>query len=156
MTAPLWAASPPRLVLVDKRVRSRTIGRVKLRFFETQAIAMAIAHHGIEQRTSHTGTYNASSPELTAVDLVAHAPHVGGLDHVATVLAEFEHLRGERLAALASDRPQSIVRRLGWLLERFGHADDLGPLGALVVTDREHPTPLAPDAPARCRTRAGT
>lgn len=135
-------------VIVDRAVRSRTIGRVKLQFFETRAMAAAVERGGVERRTSHTGAYNLSGPELTALDLVAHARRVGGLGNVATVLAELEDLRGQRLAALAVGRAQSVIRRLGWLLDRFGHADDLDPLAALIVRDREHPTPLDPDAPA--------
>ena len=72
----------------------------------------AIERHGIERRMSHTGGYNVSTPELTAIDLVAHVPYVGGLDNVATVFTELEGISGPCLAALAKGRPQSTIRRL--------------------------------------------
>jgi len=34
---------------------------------------------------------------------------------------------------------------VGWFLNRYGRADQLDSVAALVVPDREHPTPLEPD-----------
>ena len=99
-------------VIVDKRVRPRAVGRLMLRYFASRAMATAIERRGIERRTSHTGGYNVSTPELTAIDLVAHVPYVGGLDNVATVFTELEGISGPCLAALAKGRPQSTIRRL--------------------------------------------
>lgn len=136
-------------VVVDRRVRARVVGRVMLQCFSTRTMATAIQRQGIERRTSHTGGYNVSTPELTAIDLVAQVANVGGLENVATVFTELEGISGPRLAALAEGRPQSIIRRLGWLLDRFGQAIDLDPLATLIDRDPEHPTPLDPDTLAR-------
>jgi predicted transcriptional regulator of viral defense system len=122
---------------------------VRLRFYESREVVTALDRKGVVRPTSHTGGYNVSSPELTALDLVAHAREVGGLENIATVLSELEHLSSAHLAVLASGRPQSTIRRLCFLLDRFGHIDDLSPVAGLVDLDRAHPTPLDPDLPAR-------
>ena len=129
-------------VMVDARVRERSLGRVKLRFYRSGFVKEAIERQGVERRTSHTGEYRVSSAELTAVDLIAYQREAGGLNNVATVFSELERMPGAGLARMAAGRPQSVIRRLGWLLEHYGHADQLDSLAALVVRDREHPTPL--------------
>jgi len=132
-------------VMVDERVRARSLGRVKLRFYRSGVLKDTIERQGVERRPTHTGEYNLSSPELTAIDLVEYQRDAGGLNNIATVLSELEGLHGDVLSRLAEGRPQSVIRRLGWLLDRYGHADQLDGVAALVVPDREHPTPLEPD-----------
>jgi len=132
-------------VMVDERVRARSLGRVKLRFYRSGVLKDMIERHGVERRPTHTGEYSVSSPELTVIDLVEYQREAGGLNNVATVLNELEGLRGDVLGRLAEGRPQSVIRRLGWFLDRHGHADQLDSVAALVVPDREHPTPLEPD-----------
>lgn len=132
-------------VMVDERVRARSLGRVKLRFYRSGVVNEMIERQGVERRPTHTGDYSVSSPELTAIDLIEYQRDAGGLDNVATVFSELEGLRGDTLARLAEGRPQSIIRRLGWFLDRYRHADQLDSIAALIVRDREHPTPLEPD-----------
>ena len=132
-------------VMVDERLRARSLGRVKLRFYRSAAVPAMIERQGVERRPTHTGEYSLASPALTALDLVEFQRDAGGLNNVATVFAELDGLDAEVLARLASDRPQSVIRRLGWLLERYRQNAQLDALAGLVVRDREHPTPLEAD-----------
>jgi predicted transcriptional regulator of viral defense system len=132
-------------VMVAERVRARSLGRVKLRFYRSGVLKDMIERQGVERRPTHTGEYSVSSPELTAIDLVEYQREAGGLNNVATVLSELEDLHGDVLGRLAEGRPQSVIRRVGWFLDRYGRANQLDSVAALVVPDREHPTPLEPD-----------
>ena len=65
-----------------------------------------------------------SSPELTALDLVRYVRAAGGLDAVATILVDLgEKIDGVKLTALAPQFERAVVQRLGYLIERVGHAD---------------------------------
>ena len=67
------------------------------------------------------GWIDVSSPEATAFDLVGYPKHTGGLDNVATVLAELrETIDGEQLAAVAHLSPTPWAQRLGHLLDLTG------------------------------------
>jgi predicted transcriptional regulator of viral defense system len=84
------------------------------------------------------GRLRVSSPEATALELVGYVNHVGGLDNVATVLAELaEVISAENLAVEARKAPLAWAQRLGYLLELLGRSDVTGPLGVL-VSERAH------------------
>ena len=71
--------------------------------------------------TRPRGTIRVSTVEATAIDLVGYERHAGGLDQVATVLAELaEHIDPERLVVAAKTAPVSWAQRLGYLLELVG------------------------------------
>ncbi len=97
------------------------------------------------------GTLVVSSPEATAVDLVGHPGRCGGLDNVATVLAELaERLDGAELARLAErSSPTPWAQRLGYLLDRVGATELTPPLAEVVARAASHVTPLAPELPMR-------
>jgi predicted transcriptional regulator of viral defense system len=79
---------------------------------------------GIAERKTDTGSMNVSSPELTALDLLRYMHAAGGLDAVAMVLADLgENVDGAKLAALAAQFERAAVQRLGYLMDRLGHAD---------------------------------
>lgn len=79
---------------------------------------------GIVERKTDTGTMKVSSPELTALDLLRYVHVAGGIDAVATVLADLAgKIDSEQLAALAAHFDRAPVQRLGYLLDRLGHAD---------------------------------
>ena len=70
-----------------------------------------------------------STPEVTAFDLVGHPRQSGGLDNVATVLAELaEKIDPRKLAAAAPLSPLAWSQRLGFLLEHLGFGTLTGPL----------------------------
>lgn len=93
------------------------------------------------------GTIRVSTPEATAVDLVGYERRAGGLDHVATVLAELaERIDPERLVVAAQTAPVPWAQRLGYLLELVGAADKVISLKAHVRRNARQVTALQPAA----------
>ena len=79
---------------------------------------------GIEQRKTDTGRMQISGVELTALDLLRYPRATGGLDQIATVLADLgPRIDPDRLAALSGAFERSVVQRLGYLLERLGYRE---------------------------------
>src|SRR5271168_50023 len=79
---------------------------------------------GIAERKTDTGTMKISSPELTALDLLRYIHVAGGVDAVATVLADLGgQIDGEKLAIMAGHFDRACVQRLGYLLDRLGHVE---------------------------------
>lgn len=85
----------------------------------------------VERKEVPAGWLNVSSPELTAVDLIAYQDHIGGLTRAATVLEELAlKLDFARLdASFLQVAPAPVFQRLGYLLDRVleeeSLADDL-------------------------------
>lgn len=100
------------------------------------------------------GYLRVSSPEGTAFDLVGYPQHGGGLDHVATMLAELgEKLDSDRLAALGALSPLPWAQRLGFLLERVGHSSCTRGLAAFVAEHASETVALVPGAEASDASR---
>ena len=115
-----------------------------------------VARHNLSEMpraelNTRLGTVAVSSPEATAVDLVGYAGHCGGLDHVATVLAELvESLDPAELARVAArTSPTPWAQRLGYLLDKLGATELTRPLAEHVARAATHATPLAPQLPVR-------
>ena len=125
-------------VMVDRHLRDRDVGRARLRFFTGTHVGNA----PVERRNVPTGQVTLATKELTAVDLVEHPSAAGGIDNVATVLAELGPLDGAQMAAAAEHRARSVARRLGWLLEFVSAQVDLDPLRALAAAGDGTPTDL--------------
>ncbi len=135
-------------VMVDERVLDRAIGRVRLRFYVNEQTADTPT----ETVTVHTGAMQVSSREATVVDLVREPRASGGISNVATILAEIGELDGPMLATLAVRHSRTLVRRTGWMVERFGSCDDLQPLRAAARPASGDPALLSPSGPRRGRT----
>jgi predicted transcriptional regulator of viral defense system len=101
--------------VVDRQLRDRDLGRVRLRFVKSQAVELASR----ERMSSHTGMYLVATREMTAVDLAWRPRLGGGISNVATVVRDLGALDGEKLARAAAARGRGTARRLGWLAERF-------------------------------------
>lgn len=123
-------------------LRDRAISRVRLRFLSGRHVADAPTEH----RTVSTGTLRIATPELTVVDMVALPGESGGYGNVTTVLGELGVLDGSSLAVLSGSRGRGLARRVGWLVERFGHCDDLAPLREAAAPDEGEPTLLRASA----------
>ena len=94
------------------------------------------------------GQLAVSTPEATAFDLVGYPQHAGGIDNVATVLAELaELLDPVTLASVAPLSPVPWSQRLGYLLERVGAGDTASPLAEHVARVVNETTALVPSAP---------
>jgi len=99
----------------------------------------------VVENNTPRGAIRVSSPEATAFDLVGYCKHAGGLDHVATVLAELgETLSREGLVALAPLSPVAWTQRLGHLLELVGRADRAAGLADYVQQTARETVPLDP------------
>ncbi len=89
------------------------------------------------------GVLRYSSPEVTALELVGYPGHAGGLDNVATVLAELsEEMDADKLLAAAKLCPVSWSQRLGHMLDLVGQEDLAGALGPFVSENARSYTPL--------------
>lgn len=122
---------PQELQVVASAVlRPLTVGRVRIRFFFRRRMELAIT----EKTRTSSGYVPISTPEMTAYDLVRYRKGAGSIDHVATVLSELaERLDARRLLAIAKKgEAMPVLQRLGYLLERTGHAGLAGDLAKLV------------------------
>ena len=126
-------------VVTDRNRRPLGAGGVRLAFI---AKADVEATPTFEQATDR-GYLRVSTPEATAFDLVTYAGHAGGLDNVATVLAELAgRLEHDKLTALARNVSMATTQRLGWLLERVGHPSVAQPLASYVCENKPTIAPL--------------
>lgn len=105
-------------VVVDRDLRDRSFGRVRLRFITNRDAAEL----STVRKNTPTGTMAVSTPELTAVDLANRPAHGGALHNVATVLIDLandEKLDDNTLTQLVEKFPVAASRRLGWIVEHF-------------------------------------
>lgn len=101
----------------------------------------------IIKRKVDTGYINISSPELTALDLVYYYEQSGGMNRVATVLAELsESMKADKLVETASRySPVTAVQRLGFLFDEIlGLTDFSEPLKGYLNTVNHFPVLLRP------------
>lgn len=118
-------------------------GSVKVSFIANKRIASI----PVRQFNTPRGMLRVSTPEATAIDLVGYTDKAGGLDMVATVLADLaEDIDGEQLARLAIDAPTVWIQRLGYLLD---HVDQYQVSQTLLSLVKEKARDYAPLAPGR-------
>lgn len=129
-----------QVVIPRRRVRAVRAGNVVLRFYGKGRFEQG----RWQEIKTPTGSLKASTPETTAWDLVRYQRSAGGLDHVATVLAELgEKLDARELRATAKRHGDVLVaQRLGYLLDRLRRQDLTKELAAWVAE-----APLRPLAP---------
>ena len=106
-------------VVCGRRLPAIRAGRNLIVFYFRRDMKGARA--GIEDRKTDTGTMKISSAALTALDLLRYPQASGGIDSVATVLAELRpEIEPEELASLSTGVERSVAQRLGYLLDRVG------------------------------------
>jgi predicted transcriptional regulator of viral defense system len=109
-------------VVTDRQLPKLRAGRSWITFHFRKDLETV--RDGVVERKTDTGTMKVSSPELTALDLLRYIQVAGGVDSVATVLADLGgKIDGAKLAAMAAHFDRACVQRLGYLLDRLGHAD---------------------------------
>jgi predicted transcriptional regulator of viral defense system len=88
---------------------------LKLQYISKQEVPASL----LEVRKTEAGYLSISNPALTATDLIQYSKRVGGMNRVATVLAELaEKIRPEAFdEALLQYAPVTVLQRLGYLLE---------------------------------------
>ena len=139
-------------VVTDKPTRAMPLGRAQI-FFVTKARLAKTPTVGMK---TPTGEIRVSTPEATALDLVSHPEHAGSLSNVATVLAELaENMSPEALVRAAKAEGEiALAQRVGYLLERLGHAGLVDPLARWIDTRKPRLVPLRPGRRMRGRPRA--
>jgi predicted transcriptional regulator of viral defense system len=119
-------------VVTNKRLPQLRIGRSNIAFYYRKDFDPIAA--GIAERKTDTGHMKVSSPELTSLDLLRYPHAGGGLDNIATVIADLaERLDAGKLAALAAAYERSVSQRLGYLLDRFGRSERAEPLHRMLT-----------------------
>jgi predicted transcriptional regulator of viral defense system len=135
-------------VMVKTNRRPIRCGEVQVEFVARKDLERT----PIVERNSPRGVLRVASPEATALELVGYADWCGGLDNVASVLAELaETLEPQRLVAAAALCPIAWVQRLGYLLDVGGY-QDLADALVPYVQDRAHV--VAPLVRAETKTGA--
>lgn len=85
--------------------------------------------------------------EAGAVELWSCPEHAGFLSNVATVLKELAERLDPRMLVRAAEAEEEVAyaQRLGYLLDRIGHASLAAPLAEWIRTKAPRVTPLRPD-----------
>ncbi len=127
-------------VVVPFHLRMVDLRTVRIRFLQFAGMAKALTH----PRRTHTGDYPVSTPEWTAIDLIRFQKRYGGLDTVATVLAELGGVLDAEKLLLAAKRETSSahLQRLGWMLEFMGFKALTESLRQYVISRDPSFTPL--------------
>jgi len=139
-------------VVTDRPLRPVTVGMSRIRWLTKRDAAATPAR----DVNTPTGTMRVSTPEATALDLVRYLRRVGGLSHIATVLAELaDAIDAGQLATTAGAAADlATAQRLGYLLEAAGRRDVTAPLAAWVASQPSWPVALDPGKPDRGAPRA--
>jgi predicted transcriptional regulator of viral defense system len=102
--------------------------------------------NGIVEKKTDAGFVKVSSPELTALDLVAYNSKIGGINRIFSVLGELtESIKPHKLyrAAKQYDRI-TVVQRLGFLLDTLNAPNELSePLLKLMDASSSKPVLLS-------------
>lgn len=136
-------------VVTPARLRDRKIGRSLVAFVH----AVDTASRPTDVVVTPTGRLVVASVEVTLLDLVVHPHRCGGLDNVATIVANAvqEHrIDAQRIVDAAAVYRDAAIQRLGYLAElaarNLGVDVDLEPMAHHVEGRRV--VPLARRAPA--------
>ena len=112
-------------VIAPRQLPDILIGRQRLEFLfqSPQAFALANRPEWLAQLKTDAGFANVAGPELTLLDICRYFHHAGGINGAAQAVHDLGKKADARiLATVARIYENSAVRRLGYLLERFGHA----------------------------------
>ena len=106
-------------VMIEGRSRPQILcGKVKVRFIANRHLAKT----PIQTFATAKSMIKVSTPEGTAMDLLNYPHQAGGLNPIATVLAELhESIKPDKLLALLESEPAlAWKQRLGYLFEIVG------------------------------------
>ena len=107
-------------VVTDKRLPRTRAGRSLIVFYFRKN--MEAVTTGIDDYKTDTGMMKLSSATLTALDLLRYPQATGGINNIATVLADLRHrIDPLQLASLSMQVERPVVQRLGYLLEHLCH-----------------------------------
>lgn len=129
-------------VVVAKNRPDIECGHVRVEFIGRSNAALV----PVTLLNTETGMMRVSIPEATAIDIVGYEDRCGGLDNVATVLAELaDSLDASRLAEVGVELAQGAwLQRLGYLLDLVGAPDKTSVLAKFVKDNVREVAPLIP------------
>ena len=109
-------------VMSNRCIKPLVCGRLRIDFIYKKSMAELPTQDLVVK----TGYLKISSPELTAIDLLAYPSRSGGLNNIATVLSELiETMNPDKLIEVAKMIPRTAwVQRLGYILEAIGVIDE--------------------------------
>lgn len=111
-------------MIVPKQVRRLFLGRHRIRFMYQAPHSFKAVNQSpwLGQWKTYSGYAKVASIELLLLDLVRYFRQAAGLDNVAQIVHDLGGQADPRkLARVAKAYENATVRRLGYLLERFGH-----------------------------------
>jgi predicted transcriptional regulator of viral defense system len=112
-------------VIVPKQLREFVIGRHRIQFIYQSPSVFSKTNHPdwLEQMKTEAGFAKVAGVELTLLDSARYFHKAGGINGVAQVAHDLGgKCRPPKLAKAAAAYENSAVRRLGYLLDRFGHS----------------------------------
>ena len=112
-------------VIVPKQIRFITIGRQRIQFVYQTPHVFAKTNQApwIGQLKTDTGFAKVAGVELVLLDAVRYFHQAAGLNGAAQIVHDLgARADPRRLARAAAAYENSTARRLGYLLEHFGHA----------------------------------
>jgi predicted transcriptional regulator of viral defense system len=131
-------------VMVGRPRRPIQCGKVRVVF----RVRKRLADVPVQDINTPRGTVAVSTPDATAFDLIGYEAQIGGLDAVATILADLAaKLDADKLAALAPRVPMPWVQRLGYLLERIDEAQKAKSIKDYVRKHAHDAAALVPSEP---------
>ena len=135
-------------VMINKQIKMLHCGKLRIDFVYKKSLT----NLPTQAFTVKTGYLTMSTPELTAMDLLSYPRHVGGLNHIATVLSELiEKIDPELLIKLVKNSVEKAwAQRLGYILEHIETMDeekqqDVANLLHHALEQSFNPVPLAPE-----------
>lgn len=138
-------------VLLEQARRPIECGQIQVKFFARKRIGEV----SVRKFNTPRGEIRVSSPEATALDLAGYAQHAGGLDGVATILAELaEFIDADNLATAAATAPLPWAQRLGYLMDLSEATEKTDPLRTYVRENVHEHTLLLPGGLSQ-RARSG-
>ena len=111
-------------VVVPKQLRDFELGRHRIQFVyqKPEAFAAANRPEWLQQLKSDAGFAKVAGAELTLLDSVRYFHKLGGISVVGQVVSDMGNKADpQKLGKIAAYYENSFVRRLGYLLEQFGH-----------------------------------
>lgn len=112
-------------VIVPKQMRGFEVGRQRLEFVYQSPAAFRQVNRPdwLDSIKSDAGFAKVAGVELTLLDCARYFHKAAGINGLAQIAKDLGgQARPERLALIAAHYENSSVRRLGYLLERAGHA----------------------------------
>jgi predicted transcriptional regulator of viral defense system len=112
-------------VIAPQQLRDIEIGRQRIEFLfqSPRAFAKANRPEWLAQLKTDAGFAKVAGVELTLLDICRYFHQAGGMNGAAQAVQDLGKKANARiLAKAASAYENSSLRRLGYLLERFGHA----------------------------------